>query len=192
MRTLRLLTFVLTAMALAAAVAAQATVTAADISRLEATAAEVGRQVTALEKTDATLAADVRRQLSDLSDETTYLKVKLRRDGSVTRDEYASLRDRLETLHVRALGQKASAEAGRRGCPRRGAVPVATELDVRLQTPLNSGTSRSRSGSRRRRCSTTGGWGRGDPGGRDGSRIRELRAQGRPHRTPRQHDAVVR
>ncbi len=143
MRTLRLLTFVLAAIASAAPLAAQATVTTSDISRLETSTAEIGRQVTALEKTDATLAADVRKQLGDLSDEVTYLKVKMRRDGSVTREEYATLRDRLETLRVRASGQKVSASpvpADPKG--RVVTVPVGAEFDVRLQTPLNSGTSK--------------------------------------------------
>ena len=117
--------------------------TAADLARLDETAAGIRREATALRATDATLAAEVERTLADLSDEIAYLRVKLRREGSVTRDEYASLRDRLETLRVKALGKKASAASAPGASePRAGVVPVGTELDVRLQTPLNSGTAK--------------------------------------------------
>jgi hypothetical protein len=125
-------------------VRAQAAVTAADLTRLESTASEISAQADALKKTDATLAADVSRSLADLSDEVTYLKVKMRREGSVTRDEYASLRDRLETLRVKAQGEKVSAEPVTKDDPvvaGGGTVPVGTEFDVRLQTSLNSGTA---------------------------------------------------
>src|SRR5262245_58475783 len=109
MRTARTLTIAILASVLSIPLlAAQAAVTAADITRLENTAADIGRQVTALRKTDPTLANDVDRTLGDLNDEITYLRVKMRKDGSVTRDEYSALRDRLETLRVKSQGQKVS------------------------------------------------------------------------------------
>lgn len=132
--------------ALTSLVRAQAAVTAADLARLEASAGEIQRMATDLRKTDATLAGTVEQSLADLRDEITYLKVKLRREGAVGREEYASLRDRLETLRTRAQGQKVSAqpvEADRgkiQGKIR--VVPVGVELDVRLQTPLSSATSK--------------------------------------------------
>jgi hypothetical protein len=141
MRTLRHALFVVcTLVAATAAWGAQASVSSSDLDRLEATASEIRTQVDTLRRTDATLAADVEKSLGDLTDEITYLRVKLRREGTVTRDEYGSLRDRLETLRVRAQGQKVSAqpvlnESGG------GTVPVGTEFDVRLQTALNSGTA---------------------------------------------------
>ncbi len=126
----------------AAPAAAQAPVTASDLSRLESTVSEIRTQVETLKKTDPTLASDVSQSLSDLGDEVTYLKVKMRREGSVTRDEYASLRDRLETLRVKAEGEKVSAQPMLEERPRAGgSVPVGTEFDVRLQTSLNSGTA---------------------------------------------------
>lgn len=147
MRTLRLLVLA-GAMAVAAVPAwGQAPVTAADIGRLETTAGEIGRQVETLRQTDPTLAGDVSARLAELTDEVTYLRVKLRREGAVTRDEYASLRDRLDTLLVRADdGRPASPTAG----PAAGdgapvsvvTVPVGTEFDVRLQTALHSGTAK--------------------------------------------------
>jgi uncharacterized protein YcfJ len=121
----------------------QAPVTAADITRLETAAAEIGRQVEALKASDPTLATDVNRSLAELTDEVTYLRVKMRREGSIARDEYAALRDRLETLRVRAGGQKVAAQPvldDRE--PVNASVPVGTEVDVRLQTSLNSGTAK--------------------------------------------------
>jgi hypothetical protein len=144
MRTFRLFVLCAALLAAAAPALAQATVTAADLTRLETTAAEISHQVETLKNTDATLAADVSKELAELSDEVTYLRVKMRREGAVSRDEYASLRDRLETLRVRADGRKVSAQPVL-GDPEPASfttVPVGTEFDVRLQTSLNSGTAK--------------------------------------------------
>jgi hypothetical protein len=122
---------------------AQAAVTESDLARLETTAQEIEKQVATLKSTDPTLAAEVEKSLTSLREEVTYLKVKLRREGAVTRDEYSGLRDRLETLRIRAQGQKVAATPvldEPRG--RAWTVPVGTEIDVRLQTPLNSGTAK--------------------------------------------------
>src|SRR5262245_44538608 len=89
---------------------AQTAVTSADITRLETTASEVERHLVNLKTTDATLAAQVERQLADVREEVTYLKVKFRREGSVPRDEYTSVRDRLETLLVKARRDKVTAQ----------------------------------------------------------------------------------
>ena len=121
---------------LAVTLGAQALVTAADIE----TAAAV------LAKTDATQAAEVRASLKDAGEEISYLKVKLRKEGRVTREEYAALRDKLETLRIKATG----ATPGKvTGMPVAGderpiavVVPVGTEIDMRLQSPLNSGTAK--------------------------------------------------
>lgn len=128
----------------AISVQAQAPVTAADLVRLESTAAEIDRQVDSLRTSDPTLAADLSQALTDLTDEVTYLRVKMRREGSVTRGEYTSLRDRLDTLRVRALGERVPAAPAPSVVVPRVAVtvPVGTEFDVRLQTPLNSGTAK--------------------------------------------------
>jgi hypothetical protein len=135
----------LAVMTLTAFVGAQAAVTAADLTRLETSAGEIAKLADGLKKSDATLAREVEQTLSDLNDEITYLKVKLRREGSVTRQEYASLRDRLETLRTKAQPQKVSAqpmlESGKIQAKIR-VVPVGVELDVRLQTPLNSATAK--------------------------------------------------
>ncbi len=144
MRSIRLSLLLGMALAVATGAFAQAVVTAADITRLETTADEIGGRLDALRQTDATLASEVTATLADLRDEVTYLRVKMRREGSVTRDEYATLRDRLETLRVRAEGQKVSAQPvlGEPEPPSLSSIAVGTEFDVRLQTPLNSGTAK--------------------------------------------------
>jgi hypothetical protein len=136
---------------LAAAVPAraQAPVTVADLTRLEASAGDIDKQLATLRRTDPTLAGDVQRSLNDLRDDITYLRVKLRRDGAVTRAEYADVRDRLETLRVKALGEKVYAQpvlpdspGAPAGPDRAYTLPVGTEMDVRLQTPLSSRTAK--------------------------------------------------
>jgi hypothetical protein len=130
------------------ALRAQALVTAADLTRLETTAGEIETLTATLSKTDATQAAEVRASLKDATDEISYLKVKLRKEGRVTREEYAAVRDKLETLRVKAQGAQAGKPGKVTGQPVAGdekpiavIVPVGTVFDVRLQTPLNSGTA---------------------------------------------------
>ena len=121
-------------------------ITAADLTRLETTAGDIERLAGTLKKSDATLATAVERTLADLRDEIAYLRVKLRKEGSVTRDEYTALRDRLETLKIKAQGS----DAGKVSIQpvlddpsgKAFTIAVGTELDVRLQTPLNSGTAK--------------------------------------------------
>lgn len=144
MRTLRSVVLIYFALAIAAQAWAQAPVSATDITRLESSLADIQTQVTALRATDPTLAGEVARSLAELSDEVTYLRVKLRREGSVTRTEYATMRDRIETLRVRAQGDKVSAQPsiGPSEIRGGGTVRVGTEFDVRLQTSLSSGTAK--------------------------------------------------
>lgn len=146
MRVLHKVLFVLALFAIVAPalVRAQAPVTAADLTRLETSATDIEKLVVSLKKTDATLAAQVEKTLVELREEITYLKVKQRRDNNVTRDEYANLRDRLETLRTKASGSQRVAAQPMLDEPegRIWAVPVGTELDVRLQTPLNSATAK--------------------------------------------------
>jgi hypothetical protein len=147
MRTFtRFLTTAIVLAVIVPALRAQALVTAADLTRLETTAGEIETLASTLSKTDPTQAADVRASLKDATEEISYLKVKLRREGRVTREEYAALRDKLETLRVKAQGSQGSKPGKVTGQPVAGdekptavVVPVGTQFDVRLQTPLNSG-----------------------------------------------------
>ena len=143
MRTVRTISLALVFMALASTASAQA-VTANDITALETTAADVARLAMALKKSDPTLGGQVERTLAELNEEVSYLKVKLRREGSVPREDYQAIRDRLETLRLKAEGGgKVTAQpaVGAPG-PKSWTVPVGTSLEVRLQTPLNSGTAK--------------------------------------------------
>lgn len=146
MRTFRPGICALFVVILSVVAAAQAAVTATDIGRLDAMAADVERQVRAVERTDATLASQSSRSLADLEDEIAYLRVKLRREGSVTRAEYADVRDRLETLRLKTQGSPNAVPSNTAvtdmGPERMLTLPVGTELDVRLQTPLSSETAR--------------------------------------------------
>jgi hypothetical protein len=132
------------AMAVNVLVRGQAPVSAADLTRLETTVGEIDKALVSLKRTDPTLAAQVEKTLGELREEVTYLKVKQRRDGNVTREEYATLRDRLETLRTKASGSQRLAAQPALDEPdgRVWTVPVSTELDVRLQTPLNSATAK--------------------------------------------------
>jgi hypothetical protein len=135
------LAFAVLALSSPARAQSQQAVSSTDLSQLESTVADIRARITTLRTSDPGLAADVERSLSDLNDEVTYLRVKMRREGSVTREEFAGVRDRLETLRVRARGPAPAPSATSSGDGGIVIVPVGTQFDVRLQTPLNSGTA---------------------------------------------------
>ena len=122
--------------------AAQATVTQADIQRLQDAVYDAGSDVSRLRDRDARLAESLQREVDDLRDEVIYLKVKLRKERSVSRTEYADLRDRIDQLRSQARGEPAAASRTAPAVPTSPTeIPVGTEFDVRLQTRLNSGTA---------------------------------------------------
>ena len=145
--------------------AAQYSVTQSDIQRLQDSVYQADRDVAALRSRDATRANQLQAELDELRDEVIYLKVKLRKEHSLARAEYGDVRDRIEDLRTRARGDatgaySAAPPAGApvpsaaprapapapapRGqtAPAGGAeIPVGTELDVRLQNTLSSGTA---------------------------------------------------
>ena len=123
-----------------AALRAQAPVTSADLTKLEATADDIAKRVDGFRTTDPTLAGEIVKRLGDLRDDIAYFRVKLRRGETVSRDEYNTLRDKLETLKITAQPEKVMAQPVLE--PIAVVVPVGTEMDVRLQTPLNSGTAK--------------------------------------------------
>ncbi|MGE0041775.1 MAG: hypothetical protein AB7H88_18705 [Vicinamibacterales bacterium] len=136
--------------ALAAPALAQQVMTSADVDRLQQAVNDAGRTVATLRSTDASAARRLQAELDDLQDEVIYLKVKLRKETTVARSEYTSLRDRIEDLQGRVRGDEpppAPAPAARpAAAPSTAPAPdarvgVGTELDVRLQTALNSGTA---------------------------------------------------
>jgi hypothetical protein len=147
----------LSATAVADADAAQQSVTQADIQRLQDNVYLADRDISQLRARDSARATQLTMELDDLRDEVIYLKVKLRKERTLSRGEYADLRDRIEDLRTRARGDTvslnplpppSSTASTRTTSPttRRlpaGAVeiPTGTELDVRLQNSLNSGTA---------------------------------------------------
>jgi hypothetical protein len=94
----------------------------------QAAYSRVEQTVTASERTS------LERELSEIRDELTYLRVKSRRGERVSDRESRDLTERIDRFMTRTSGRSLSTStSGRR------AIPVSTELDVRLQTPLNSG-----------------------------------------------------
>lgn len=148
--------------AASAALAAQVAVSTADIQRLQDTVYTAETEVSRVRARNADLSARLQTELDDIREEVIYLKVKMRKERSVSRSEYAELRDRLEDLRSRARGEMAGSGVSggvaggvRGGVPTTGRVerptdtrgedprevPVGTEIDVRLQTPLSSDTA---------------------------------------------------
>lgn len=146
-------------------VAAQS-ITTADIQRLQDTIYDASRDVSQVRSRDSQLASQLQAELDDLRDETVYLKVKMRKNEPISRSDYSDVRDRIENVRSRARGDSSSrysASPIAPTTPDAGAntantqsrstgstrssrdssadVPVGTELDVRLQQSLSSGTA---------------------------------------------------
>jgi hypothetical protein len=134
-----------------------ASVTQADIQRLQDNVYQASTDLLQLRGRDASRANQLQAELDELREEVTYLKVKLRKERSLVRSEYADVRDRIEDLRTRARGDTANASApppsqpsggrtaarGAATTPARGTseIPAGTEVDVRLSNSLNSGTA---------------------------------------------------
>ena len=152
----------LLAVAVAAPAAAQQGVTQADIQRLQDNVYLADRDIAQVRGRDSARATQLTAELDELRDEVVYLKVKLRKERTLARTEYADVRDRIEDLRTRArddaagrysLGNRndttiapstggraqSRSEAGTTSSA--NAVPAGTEIDVRLQNTLNSGTA---------------------------------------------------
>ncbi len=126
-----------------------ASVTPADIQRLQDNAFRAGTDVSELRRRDAARADELQVDLDELGEEVIYLKVKLRREGSLVRSEYAEVRDGIEDLRTRARGNEGivlapplPAESGGQaeaGNAIAAEIQAGTEVDVRLSGNLNSG-----------------------------------------------------
>lgn len=127
-------------LALPALAGAQAaSMTQADLERLQDQHAAVTRQVEDGRLNDTPLANRLTGALDLVRDDIAYLRVRMRRESSVPRSEYTAVRDRLD-----ALQREASGTSLREAAPtRRGSneIVVGQELDARLQTPLSSDTA---------------------------------------------------
>lgn len=141
MKTLKLLVVCLS---VAGSAFAQTPTVAADLAKLDAQVSVIGQQITTMKKVDPTLAIASEKTLVEIQDDLTYLKVKLRREGNVPQKDVTDLRDRIETLRVKTQASTVKAQPIMSSDPVEKVivVPVGTELDVRLQTSLNSATAK--------------------------------------------------
>ena len=139
--------------------AAQASVTSADIQRLQDGIGDASRDIDQARARDSALATQLQAELADVRDMTAYLKVKLQRNEPIARSDYTDLRDRIDNIRDRARGETTGAPppgaaapgaqpavtpppaGGRPASTRPNEIPVGTEFDVRLQSPLSSATA---------------------------------------------------
>jgi hypothetical protein len=147
---------------LAQPAAAQFDVTTTDVQRLQDSIYDATRDIAQVRSRDSALASQLERELDDARDEAIYLKVKLRKNEPIARSEVADVRDRVENIRSRARGDSvgsytppvrntpatdANRDGQSRPAPTTGRarnaneIPVGTEFDVRLQTPLSSKTA---------------------------------------------------
>jgi hypothetical protein len=132
------------------------TVSQADIQRLQDYISQASNDLAQLRTRDAVRARQLETELDELREEVIYLKVKLRKERSLARAEYADVRDRIDDLRSRATTEPARAAvpapapvtpapATRGTAPATvaaaGEIPAGTEMDVRLQNTMNSGTA---------------------------------------------------
>jgi len=164
---------ILAALAVPASARQGASVTQADVQRLQDNVYLAERDVQQARSRDSARGSQLSAELDDLRDEVIYLKVKLRKERTLARSEWADVRDRIDDLRSRARGDSpapassssttsssaaastavSSAVTQPPARPQTAApstpasttggteIPSGTELDVRLQAPLNSGTA---------------------------------------------------
>jgi hypothetical protein len=125
--------------AVAAALCAVWTVAAQSTADLPALERKLAAAQAAFSRAEPQLSSSERasldRELKELQDDLSYLRVKERRGESISERERTDLANRLDRYSSR-VGSR-DANVGNSGA----SVPVGTELDVRLQTPLSSRTA---------------------------------------------------
>ena len=135
--------------------AAQASLTENDIQRLQLAISDARADVDRLGSSNDTLSDDLRKELDNLSDEAIYLKVRMRKEHMFrarTTSIFAIASMTCE--YARAAIGRLARSARQRGREQvDGAIPVGTELDVRLEDPLSSKTNGGRIASAPRRRS---------------------------------------
>src|SRR5262245_51416175 len=152
-----LLALALTAGMATPSLAQRSDVSSADIQLLQDTISDVARDVAQAGTRDQSLGSQLRGELDDARDQVTYLKVKAQKNEPISRSEYQDVRDKIENIRSRARGDSTGGytppPSARTGDDRvsyptttgttgrtsnQHEIPVATEFDVRLQTPLSS------------------------------------------------------
>ena len=106
--------------------------TAPDLATLESRLSQAAALVA---RSDAPGRASAERELQDLQDELAYLRVKTRRGERVSESERTEFASRITQLTTKLSREGGASTSG----PRE--LPAGTEMDVRLQTPLTSGTA---------------------------------------------------
>jgi ribosomal protein L29 len=146
----------------------RSSVTSTDIQRLQDQVYDAGNEIYRLRSSDQASADRLQTRLDDLRDEVVYLRVKLRKEGSVSRSEFDDVRGRIASVRNEMRvdrpgtwnntnnsnntggwsntpnqnqGGNRPTGTGGQSAPRRNEVPSGTELDVRLEKPLNSDTA---------------------------------------------------
>jgi hypothetical protein len=147
-------------------------VTQSEIQGLQDNVYLADRDVSQLRTRDQARANQLATQVDDLRDEVIYLKVKLRKEGTVSRTEFNDLRSRIDGVRSQARDdapagphntagalprdavappaprpqvQAAPPQGPARAALPRGTIeiPTGTQVDVRLQNTLNSGTAQA-------------------------------------------------
>jgi hypothetical protein len=153
-RSVRRLLVAVAAVAALASPAMAQDMTTSDITRLQQSVDQIEADLLKLRQRDRAGARALEAELADLEEEVAYLKVKLRREGRVPRADYMDVRDRIEDLRNRVNGNDTSGRYGRGTVDQRtstgsirtgsaspGTIPDGTELDLRLETVLDSETA---------------------------------------------------
>jgi hypothetical protein len=155
-RRMALAGFVLAALATPAAAQQGSTVTQADVQRLQDNIYLAERDVQQARSRDSGRATQLSTELDDLRDEVVYLKVKLRKERTLSRSEWADVRDRIDDLRSKARGDAPAVSSAAAPPPPSTSrtspppssssagtveIPSGTEIDARLQSPLNSGSA---------------------------------------------------
>ena len=155
-RRMALAGVVLAALATPAAAQQGSTVTQADVQRLQDNIYLAERDVQQARSRDSGRATQLSTELDDLRDEVVYLKVKLRKERTLSRSEWADVRDRIDDLRSKARGDAPAVSSAATPPPPSTSrtspppssssagmieIPSGTEIDARLQSPLNSGSA---------------------------------------------------
>ena len=151
-RRMALAGVVLAALATPAAAQQGSTVTQADVQRLQDNIYLAERDVQQARSRDSGRATQLSTELDDLRDEVVYLKVKLRKERTLSRSEWADVRDRIDDLRSKARGDAPAVSSAAAPPPPSTSrtssssagmieIPSGTEIDARLQSPLNSGSA---------------------------------------------------
>lgn len=107
---------------------------AADLAGLEGKLADARAAMSAATSITTTDRTSLELELQELEDELAYLRVKSRRGETIGERERDGLSTRIDQFTTRVKDRNRSAQSTDEG----RSIPIGTELDVRLQTPLSS------------------------------------------------------